>query len=121
MTIDWNSFTPYASLAGGVLIGLAAAMLFLLNGRIAGVSGILGVLLSTRGERAWRALFIAGLLLAPLAWRTFEALPAIVVEAGYAELIVAGLLVGVGTRYPAAAPADTACAGCRGWRRARSP
>jgi uncharacterized membrane protein YedE/YeeE len=99
MTVDWGSFTPYASLAGGALIGLAAAMLFLLNGRIAGISGILGGLLAARGDRAWRLFFLAGLLLAPLAWRAFDALPALVVDAGYAELVVAGLLVGIGTRY----------------------
>ena len=100
MTIDWLHFTPWASLAGGVLIGVAAAMLVLFNGRIAGISGILGGLLrSARGDRAWRAAFIAGLVLAPLCWQLFGVLPTVTIEASNATLVVAGLLVGVGTRY----------------------
>ena len=68
MTIDWTHFTPWASLAGGVLIGIAAAMLVLLNGRIAGISGILGgLLVPRRGDIAWRLAFVAGLLAAPAA------------------------------------------------------
>ena len=101
MTIDWAHFTPWASLAGGLLIGIAAAMLLLLNGRIAGVSGVLGGLIAFRqGEpRLWRVLFLAGLLVASLAWMMVAALPAASINADYAELIVAGLLVGLGTRY----------------------
>ncbi|MBU2410140.1 MAG: YeeE/YedE family protein, partial [Gammaproteobacteria bacterium] len=66
MTIDWNAFTPAAALIGGALIGLAAAILVVFNGRIAGISGILGGLLDpSRGEVAWRVAFLLGLLLAP--------------------------------------------------------
>ena len=66
MTVDWSHFTPWASLAGGILIGIAAAMLVLLNGRVAGISGIVGGLLAPRrGEIAWRLAFLGGLLLAP--------------------------------------------------------
>jgi uncharacterized protein len=100
MTIDWTHFTPWTSLAGGVLIGIAAAMLVLLNGRIAGVSGIVGGLLSPRrGEIAWRLAFVAGMLVAPLLWRLFAASPSPRIDAGFGLLVAAGLLVGVGTRY----------------------
>ena len=102
MLIDWNAFTPWSSLAGGALIGLAAAMFVLLNGRIAGISGVLGGLLHpTRGDVAWRVAFIAGLMLAPWAYLLVTALPATQTDAGWGALVVAGLLVGVGTRYGA--------------------
>ena len=100
MTIDWQHFTPWTSLAGGMLIGLAAAMLILLNGRIAGISGILGGLLrAPRHDRRWRLAFLAGLLLAAPLWSGVTALPAVRPVAGTALLVVAGLLVGLGTRY----------------------
>ena len=100
MSIDWNHFTPLAALAGGVLIGIAAAMFVLLNGRIAGISGVLGGLLRpARGDVAWRAAFVLGLVGAPLAYLLFAALPKPQIDAGYGALILAGLLVGVGTRY----------------------
>ena len=100
MHLDWNAFTPYASLAGGLVIGLAAAILVLLNGRIAGISGIIGGLLKpTQGDLAWRAAFMAGLLAAPLVYALFASLPAPRIEAGWPALVAAGLLVGVGTRY----------------------
>lgn len=68
-TIDWPHFTPWAALAGGVLIGLSAAMFVLLNGRIAGVSGVLGGLLRPmKGDMAWRAAFVLGLVGAPLVY-----------------------------------------------------
>jgi uncharacterized membrane protein YedE/YeeE len=99
MTIDWTSFTPWASLAGGVVIGISAAMFVLLNGRIAGISGVLGGLLNpVRGDISWRAAFILGLIGAPLLYTLFSALPRPQIDAGYAGLVAAGLLVGVGTR-----------------------
>lgn len=108
MIIDWNHFTPWASLAGGALIGLAAALFILLNGRVTGISGILGGLLAppggaarTPGDRRWRVLFIAGLVLAPAAWSLVAPLPAMRIDAGWPTLVLAGLLVGVGTRYAA--------------------
>ena len=102
MHIDWNSFTPWASLGGGVLIGLAAALFVLLNGRIAGISGVLGGLLNpTRGDIAWRVAFIAGIVVAPLVYLLFAAWPAVQIDASYGALVAAGLLVGVGTRYGA--------------------
>ncbi|MDB5960371.1 MAG: YeeE/YedE, partial [Massilia sp.] len=100
MMIDWVHFTPWASLAGGVLIGLAAALFLLFNGRIAGISGILGGLLEwPRGDVAWRLAFLLGLIGAPLVYSLLAPLPAAHVDDGTATLVVAGLLVGIGTRY----------------------
>jgi uncharacterized membrane protein YedE/YeeE len=102
MSIDWPSFTPWASLAGGILIGLAASVLILFNGRIAGISGILGGLLNpANGDAGWRIAFIGGLLGAPFVYGLITEMPAIQIGAGYGVLIIAGLLVGVGTRYGA--------------------
>lgn len=102
MTIDWLHFTPWSALAGGALIGLAAALFVLFNGRIAGISGLLGSLLARGGEgRGEKALFLLGLLLAPLLWQVFAALPVIEFQGGWQSLVLAGLLVGVGTRYGA--------------------
>ena len=112
----------YAPLAGGIMIGLAAAMLLLLNGRIAGISGILGGLLSHAFARrgaatpaaaaplsaagaagqsdiGWRIAFLAGLVAAPMLYGVFAVLPAVQVDAGTGTLAAAGLLVGIGTRY----------------------
>ena len=98
--IDWAHFTPWTSLAGGVLIGTAAALFLLLNGRVAGISGILGGLLRPRTrDTGWRVAFILGLVAAPLLYQLAAPLPAVQIDAGTAMLVVAGLLVGVGTRY----------------------
>ncbi len=100
MTIDWNAFTPWSALAGGVLIGIAAAMFALLNGRIAGISGVLGGLLSpAKGDVAWRAAFVLGLVAAPAAYLLAAALPKPQIDASWGALVIAGLLVGIGTRY----------------------
>lgn len=100
MSVDWNAFTPWSSLAGGALIGVAAAMFALLNGRIAGISGVLGGLLRPiRGDVGWRITFIAGLVSAPLLYLLIAEVPCPQIEAGYAALVLAGLLVGIGTRY----------------------
>ncbi len=102
MTIDWTHFTLWSALGGGLLIGLAAAALVLFNGRIAGISGIVGGLLRPRrAETGWRIAFVLGLLAAPLLWRLFGTLPESRVDAGAGLLVVAGLLVGLGTRYGA--------------------
>ena len=100
MTIDWLHFTPWSALAGGLLIGLASALLLVLNGRIAGISGILGgVLRPTKNDVAWRIAFLTGLVLAPLMYALVAPSPVVRVEAGTATLLAAGLLVGIGTRY----------------------
>ena len=102
MTIDWTHFTPWASLAGGVLLGIASAVFILANGRILGISGILGGLLRPKtGDTGWRIAFLLGMLAAPvtLQWLApvgFLSAPRI--EASVAAVVVAGLLVGYGTR-----------------------
>jgi uncharacterized membrane protein YedE/YeeE len=100
MTVDWASFTPWQALAGGALIGLAAAMLIVLNGRIAGISGILGGLLRpARREWPWRLALLGGLIGAPLLWQLWAPLPIAEVSASSPMLLAAGLLVGLGTRW----------------------
>ena len=95
-----ENFTPISALVGGVLIGLAATLTLAVNGRIAGISGILsGVLAPRSGEIAWRVLFIAGLLSGALVWMLAAGRPLPVdLQAGPLMTIVAGLLVGFGTR-----------------------
>ena len=100
MLIDWTHFTPWAALAGGVLIGLASALFVLLNGRILGISGIVGGLLRPRaGDMGWRLAFVLGMLVAPgLYWLVVgPTQPRI--DATWGMVVMAGLLVGVGTRY----------------------
>jgi len=103
MNIDWNHFTPWASLIGGLLLGVASAVFILINGRILGISGILGGLLPPKvGDISWRVAFLLGLLAAPTAFMAlapagFASEPRI--DAGFWTVIVAGLLVGIGTRY----------------------
>ena len=100
MRIDWLHFTPWASLSGGILIGLATALLLLANGRVAGVSGILGGLLRpARGDVAWRVAFVLGLFVAPIVWLAMRAMPPAQIDHSPALLAVGGLLVGVGTRF----------------------
>ncbi|MEK2604596.1 YeeE/YedE family protein [Burkholderia arboris] len=100
MQIDALHFTPWLSLAGGVLIGLAAAWLVAFNGRIAGISGIVGGLLTAGGgERDWRMAFVGGMIVAPVLMRVAGAGLTPQVNASWFELLAAGLLVGIGTRY----------------------
>ena len=103
MTIDWTHFTPWLSLGGGVLLGLASAAFILVNGRILGISGILGGLLTPRlGDIGWRIAFLLGIATSPFVSSLI--LPAGYIEvprieAGYVAIAIAGLLVGFGTRY----------------------
>ena len=100
MFIDWNAFTPANALMGGALVGAAVALFVLLNGRIAGISGVLGGLLRpAHGDVAWRAAFVTGLVVAPLIYLLFGSPPKPRIDADYGALVLAGLLVGVGTRY----------------------
>lgn len=100
MIIDWAHFTPWSSLAGGALIGLGAGLFVMLNGRIAGISGLLASLLERGGEeRGEKGLFLLGVLLAPLIWVSFASLPVPQFQANWLGLVIAGLLVGMGTRY----------------------
>lgn len=98
--IDWLHFTPWSSLAGGMLIGVATALLLLFNGKLAGISGILGGLFRpVTGDIGWRLAFLLGLLAAPLLYGLAAPLPEVRIDASMATLIGAGLLVGAGTRY----------------------
>ncbi len=95
-----ENFTPISGLIGGVLIGLATTLMLLLNGRIAGISGIVGGLLARKGsEVGWRAVFVVGLLLGAFIYMlaTGGAMP-VKIEASLPVLVAAGLLVGFGTR-----------------------
>jgi uncharacterized membrane protein YedE/YeeE len=95
-----GDFTPVSGLVGGLMIGLAVALLLLLNGRIAGISGIVGGLLNPKaGDTGWRAAFVIGLPLGALAYILVVGGPAPVgVLASPPAILVGGLLVGFGTR-----------------------
>lgn len=100
MSVDFASFTPGLSLAGGLMIGVAAAVLVFFNGRIAGISGILGGLLGApRSDAGWRVAFLAGLVGAPVLASLLRYSVALDIQAGWSEILVAGFLVGIGTRY----------------------
>ena len=103
MTIDWAHFTPWASLGGGVLLGIASAMMVLLSGRILGLSGILGGLLAPRtGDMGWRLAFLLGMGAAPQVFAALmppELLPVVRIDASEPVIALAGVLVGLGTRY----------------------
>jgi len=94
------NFTPLASFIGGLLIGGAAWVLIVFCGRIAGISGILGGVLNLKTpDKAWRLAFLAGIVLSPWLYRLVTPLPEITLVTPWWLLIVAGLLVGIGTRY----------------------
>ena len=103
MNIDWAYFTPYASFTGGIILGLASAMFILLNGRILGISGILGGLMPPKlGDTWWRVAFLLGMFTAPTVFHAVmpvEWVTAPRIDAGVLSVIGAGLLVGIGTRY----------------------
>lgn len=103
MMIDWSHFTPWSAVSGGVLLGIASALFILANGRILGISGIIGGLLPPKlGDAGWRIAFLAGMFAAPwifllLAPADFISAPRI--QANTITTVIAGLLVGIGTRY----------------------
>ncbi len=105
LTIYWQNFTPGASLIGGMLIGLASALLVVFRGKIAGISGILGGLIdkdsSANSHRPWRGLFLIGLVSSSFVYQLVAPLPESNISASLGTLIVAGLLVGFGTRMGA--------------------
>ena len=100
MTIDWAHFTPLSALAGGLLIGIAAAWLLLVDGRVLGASGLLGGLIPPQrsGDWSWRAMALAGLVVSPVAARFLFGTAPPAIESGVPVLIVAGCLTGLGTR-----------------------
>ncbi len=100
MMIDAQNFTPLTAAYGGLLIGVAVALLLFFNGRVSGVSGILGGLLNFKsGDVLWRIAFLAGLALAASLWQMFADLPVIEINTNWYVIFVAGLLVGIGTSY----------------------
>jgi uncharacterized membrane protein YedE/YeeE len=103
MNIDWAHFTPFASLAGGIILGVASAVFILVNGRILGISGILGGLLPPKsGDTSWRVVFLLGMLAAPTVFHAVvpaQYITAPRIDASGWIVIAAGLLVGIGTRY----------------------
>jgi uncharacterized protein len=105
MTINWIHFTPWLSLGGGVMLGLASAAFILINGRILGISGIVGGLLAPRqGDIGWRIAFLLGMFASP--WIGTLLFPegliqAPRIDADFSTIAIAGLLVGFGTRYGA--------------------
>lgn len=100
MTIDWANFSPWASLSGGLLIGLSAALFILFFGRVLGISGIVGGLLRPgAGDVGWRIAFVLGIFAAPWVWLLLADPVDIAIEAKTPTLIIAGLLVGLGTRF----------------------
>lgn len=116
MTIDWSHFTPLTALGGGMLIGLAAALFLAFTGRIAGISGVLGGLLTApRGDMGWRAAFVLGLVGAPLVYALFAEAPALQIDASDGMLVVAGLLVGIGTRYGSGCTSGHGVCGVSRW------
>lgn len=105
MQIDWLHFTPWTSLLGGVLLGMAAGALFLNSGRILGITGIVeGLLKPKSGDTSWRLAFLLGLFAAPLVAKLLlpaELIHAPRIDANWTMVITAGLLVGFGTRWGA--------------------
>jgi uncharacterized protein len=93
------SFNFYSAIFGGILIGIAVSILLLINGRIAGISGILANLISPHhSDQLWRVLFLMGLILSPLIYRIFLPLPELEIVSEPLRIIISGVLVGFGTR-----------------------
>ncbi len=103
MNIDWTHFTPFASLTGGIILGVASAIFILINGRILGISGILGGLLPPKaGDTTWRIAFLLGLFAAPTVFHAVvpaQFITAPRIDATDWMVVAAGFLVGIGTRY----------------------
>ena len=103
MTIDWAHFTPFVSLTGGIILGLASAIFILVNGRILGISGIVGGLFPPKmGDTFWRISFLLGFAAAPSVFHAVvpaQYITAPRIDATDLVVVIAGLLVGIGTRY----------------------
>lgn len=116
MNIDWQHFTPLASLGGGILVGLATALLLLANGRVAGISGIIGGLLRpAHGDMRWRGAFLLGLFAAPLAWLVIGAMPPAQIDHSPNLLAISGLLVGIGARFGSGCTSGHGVCGIARW------
>ena len=103
MNIDWAHFTPFASLTGGIILGIASAIFILVNGRILGISGIVGGLFPPKmGDTFWRISFLLGFAAAPTVFHAVvpaQYITAPRIDATDLVVVIAGLLVGIGTRY----------------------
>lgn len=103
MNIDWAHFTPWSSLSGGIILGVASALFILINGRVLGISGILGGVLPPKaGDTFWRLAFLAGMFASPWLFKLLapaELMTPPQIDADLVMLVIAGLLVGFGTRY----------------------
>ena len=103
MNLDWAHFTPWASSIGGIILGVASASFILVNGRILGISGIMGGLMPPKvGDTFWRISFLLGLFIAPTVFHAVvpaQYITAPRIDASELTVIAAGLLVGIGTRY----------------------
>ena len=103
MNLDWANFTPWASSIGGIILGVASAIFILVNGRILGISGIMGGLMPPKvGDTFWRISFLLGLFIAPTVFHAVvpaQYITAPRIDASELTVIAAGLLVGIGTRY----------------------
>jgi uncharacterized membrane protein YedE/YeeE len=103
MNIDWTHFTPFASLTGGIILGIASAIFILVNGRILGISGIVGGLFPPKlGDTFWRIAFLLGFAAAPMVFHAVVPAQNITpprIDATDWMVVIAGLLVGIGTRY----------------------
>ena len=102
LTIDWLHFTPGSALTGGLMLGIGASLLLLFSGKIAGISGILANAIKPTHpfsqDAAWRVLFLLGLISAGKIYPLIAALPPANIAASTPTLIMAGLLVGFGSR-----------------------
>jgi uncharacterized membrane protein YedE/YeeE len=100
MNFNWSSFTPMSALLGGLLIGLASVVLLIGIGKVAGISGMVGNLLSSAKQpsQRWRWAFLIGLLLSPWVYRVYQQIPTPDIQASWIQIVMAGLLVGFGTR-----------------------
>jgi uncharacterized protein len=98
--IDWSEVAVINSLFGGMLIGVAASILILFNGKITGIGGIIGGLFRPKkNDVGWRVMFLMGLLISPILYAVFLPLPTITIDGSMTMIIMAGILVGIGTRY----------------------
>lgn len=102
MSIDWQHFTPGWAFAGGLMLGIATAAFILINGRILGISGIVGGLLRPKaGDVGWRLAFVLGMLSAPALYHVVVGPLTMRIDASWSMVVLAGVLVGLGTRYGA--------------------
>lgn len=107
MTIDWQLFsfnTAIAAVVGGCMLGISAVWLAWANGRIAGISGIVGHLVDLLVQRkhemfGWRVAFLVGLVAAPVLWQMFAVMPPVHEQTNTLGLVIGGMLIGLGTRY----------------------